>query len=141
MNVMNLMNGLNCLSGLTALNAANEPPASGCGYDFERYVWLAVILIALATAAIRALPFLIFGGKRRPPAWLDRIGRILPPAVIGMLVVYCLRGTDVTSLPSLIPTAVAAFVVIFLHLWRGNTFVSILAGTVTYMVLVQVVFA
>ena len=106
----------------------------------DTQVWLTVAVIALVTAALRFLPFLVFGGKRRPPNWIERLGALLPYAVMGMLVVYCLRGVHFQELGGFIPPLVASAVVVLLHVWRRSTLLSILAGTVTYMLLVQLVF-
>lgn len=104
------------------------------------HVWLTVAVIALVTAATRFLPFLIFRGERKTPAIIDKLGRILPFAIMGMLVVYCLKGVTVTSVSGFLPELIACIVVAALYLWRRNTLISIVAGTVCYMLLVQLVF-
>ena len=106
----------------------------------ESYVFLAVAVIALVTAALRFLPFVLFGGKRKTPRIIERLGRSLPYAVMGMLVVYCLRGVSFTSVGGFLPELIACLIVAGLYIWRRNTLLSIVAGTVVYMVLVQVVF-
>ena len=105
-----------------------------------QYVWSAIAIIAFITAALRFLPFLIFGGSRRTPAIIIRLGRLLPFAIMGMLVIYCLKGTSFTSLGTFLPELIAIAIVVLLHLWRRNTLLSIISGTVTYMLLVQLVF-
>jgi branched-chain amino acid transport protein azlD len=97
-------------------------------------------IIALTTAFTRALPFLLFPGKRETPAYIRYLGRALPFTIIGMLVVYCLRSVSVTAFPFGLPEGIAIAVIAALHLWKKNTLLSIGAGTVTYMVLVQLVF-
>ena len=104
------------------------------------HVWLTVAVIALVTAATRFLPFLIFRGERKTPAIIDKLGRILPFAIMGMLVVYCLKGVTVTSVSGFLPELIACIVVAALYLWRRNTLISIVAGTVCYMLLVQLAF-
>ena len=92
----------------------------------------AVLLIAvsaLVTALIRFAPFLVFRG-----------GREMPCAVMSMLVVYCLRNMDFAGASHALPEIIAAAVVVLLHVWRRNTLLSIVAGTVVYMLLVQLVF-
>ena len=106
----------------------------------ESYVFLAVAVIALVTAALRFLPFVLFGGKRKTPRIIERLGRSLPYAVMGMLVVYCLRGVSFTSVGGFLPELIACLIVAGLYIGRRNTLLSIIAGTVVYMVLVQVVF-
>ena len=106
----------------------------------DGYVWSAIAVIALVTAALRFLPFLLFGGKRKPPRIVERLGRSLPYAVMGMLVVYCLRGVEFTSVGGFLPALIASLVVVGLYVLWKNTLLSIVSGTVVYMVLVQLVF-
>lgn len=98
-------------------------------------------IIALTTIFTRALPFLLFPGHRETPRYVQYLGRVLPFAIIGMLVVYCLRSTTVTAYPFGLPEGIALAVIVALHVWKKNTLLSIGAGTVVYMLLVQVVFA
>lgn len=105
----------------------------------EPYVWLAVAISALVTALLRFLPFWVFGG-RKAPAWLDKLGRTLPYAIMGMLVVYCLKGVSFVAPEGWLPALIACAVVGGLYIWKRNTLVSIVAGTVCYMLLVQLVF-
>ncbi len=102
---------------------------------------LAIILVTgVCTFATRAFPFVLFPkGKKIPPVILY-IGRVLAPAVIGMLIVYFLQETKVFSYPYGIPEAIAILVTALLHIWKRNNLLSIGAGTVLYMFLVQVVF-
>lgn len=100
---------------------------------------LLIAVIALVTMGLRFLPFLIFG-SRETPKFITYLGRVLPFAIMGMLVVYCLRNTSFTAMPFGIPEIISCALVVLLHLWKKNTLLSILGGTVCYMVLVQVVF-
>ena len=97
-------------------------------------------VIALVTAALRFLPFLIFRGNRKTPKYIEYLGKVLPFAIMGMLVVYCLKGVTFTALENWLPYFVATAAVVLLHLWKRNTLLSIITGTVLYMVLVQAVF-
>ena len=99
-----------------------------------------IAAVALTTFATRAASFLAFPKDREVPPTVKYIGMILPPAVIGMLVVYCLRATDPLTYPYGIPELIACLAVIGLHAWRRNVLLSVGAGTVLYMVLVQMVF-
>ena len=101
---------------------------------------LIVLVVALVTMAIRFAPFLIFPEKREPPAIISRLSRLLPSAVIGMLVVYCLRGVSLLSRPHALPELLACACVVLVHVWKRNTLLSILTGTVVYMILLQAVF-
>ena len=100
---------------------------------------LIVALCAICTFAERALPFWVFG-NRPVPGIIRYLGRILPPAVMMTLVVYVLRGVRFSSVGDFVPEAIAVAVTAALHLWRRNTLLSIVAGTVCYMLLVQLVF-
>lgn len=99
-----------------------------------------VAVIALVTIALRFLPFLIFSGKRQTPAYISYLGKVLPFAIMGMLVVYCLRHISFTAMPFGIPEILSCAVVVALHLWKRSTLLSIAGGTVFYMLLVQTIF-
>lgn len=106
----------------------------------DRHSVLIVLIVALVTIALRFLPFLIFGENRKTPAVIAYLGKVLPYAVMSMLVVYCLKSISFTSAPFGIPELLGCAVVALLHIWKRNTLLSIGAGTVFYMVLVQLVF-
>ena len=106
----------------------------------DTYVWLTVAVIALVTAALRFLPFLLFGGKAKTPKILEKLGKLLPYAIMGMLVVYCLKDTSFTTLSGFRPALISSAVVVLLYVWRRNTLLSIISGTLLYMILVQLVF-
>ena len=104
------------------------------------FVIASIAVMAVVTFLTRALPFLLFGRGNRAPRVVLYLGKYLPPAVIAMLIVYCLRGVSFASASGWAPSLIAAAVVVVLHLWKKNNLLSILGGTVLYMVLVQVVF-
>lgn len=92
-----------------------------------------IAVVALVTFATRAVPFILFPeGKAIPPV-VEYLGQILTPAIIGMLVVYCLKGT---TLQTALPSTIAVLVTAGLHVWKRNNLVSIGVGTVLYMLLV-----
>ena len=99
-----------------------------------------IAVIALVTAALRFLPFLIFGENHKTPPLVSYLGQVLPYAIMGMLVVYCLKGVSFAAFPFGIPEIIGCLVVTLLHIWRRNTLLSIGAGTVCYMLLVQLIF-
>ena len=99
-----------------------------------------VAVMAAVTILLRFLPFLIFRADRPIPPYVVYLGHVLPPAIIGMLVVYCLKDTVITAAPYGLPELIAALSVVGLQIWRRNSLVSILSGTVIYMLLVQRVF-
>ncbi len=101
---------------------------------------LLVAIMSAVTILLRFLPFLIWSGKRKTPAYIMYLGKVLPPAIIGMLVVYCLKDISFAAAPFGAPELIAGACVVFLQVWRRNSLVSILGGTVIYMVLVQMVF-
>ena len=106
--------------------------------DLHSAVMIAVM--ALVTAGLRFLPFWIFGENRKTPPLITYLGRVLPYAIMGMLVVYCLKGVSLTSAPYGIPEAIGCIAVAALHVWKRTTLLSIGGGTVIYMLLVQFVF-
>ena len=97
-----------------------------------------VAVMSLVTILLRFLPFLIF--RKQTPAYITYLGRVLPPAIIGMLVVYCLKDITLTAHPHGLPELIAAVCVVGLQVWRRNALISILSGTVVYMLLIQTVF-
>lgn len=92
------------------------------------------------TMRTRFLPFLIFGEKGETPAVISHLGRVLPYAVMAMLVVCCLKGLDFSAPGSFVPELLCTALVAGLHVWKRNTLLSIGVGTVAYMLLVQLVF-
>ena len=101
---------------------------------------LTVGAVVLGTMTTRFLPFLIFPASRPTPKYVQYLGKVLPYAVIGLLVVYCFKGVSVTEAPHGLPELIGAAVVAGLHLWKRNMLLSIGVGTVVYMLLVQLVF-
>ena len=102
---------------------------------------LMVLAVALGTQITRWLPFLLFPENRQPPAVARQLGPLLPPAVMGRLVVYCLKYVTPLAFPYGAPEAIAIAVTALLHGWKRNVLLSIAGGTAVYMLLVQVVFA
>ena len=99
-----------------------------------------IILVALSTFATRVVPFLLFPKGKEIPPTIRYLGKVLTPAVIGMLVVYCLKATPVVEAPQGIPELIAVAVTAGLHIWKRNNLLSIGTGTILYMVLIQIVF-
>lgn len=96
---------------------------------------------ALATMLTRFLPFLLFRSDKPTPKYIRYLGKALPAAIFGMLVVYCLKNVNVLSGSHGLPEALAIVLVVVLHLWKRNMLLSIGGGTVCYMLLVQLVFS
>lgn len=104
----------------------------------QQYIIVAVVV--LGTVLTRFLPFLVFTPGRPTPKYIHYLGTALPPAVFGLLVVYCLKNVDLFSGSHGASEAIAIAVVAALHLWKRQTLLSIAGGTVCYMLLVQLVF-
>jgi len=105
--------------------------------DFHGMAMVAVM--ALVTAALRFLPFMLLRGKQTPP-FIAYLGKVLPFAIMGMLVIYCLRHISFAAMPFGLPEILACAAVVGVHICKRNTLLSILSGTVLYMILVQIVF-
>lgn len=101
---------------------------------------LLIVVIALVTMLTRFLPFLLLGGGKETPPLVAYLGKVLPYAIMGMLVVYCLKEVSFLRSPYGLPEALGVAAVAGLHVWKRNTLLSIAGGTVLYMVLVQLVF-
>ena len=106
---------------------------------FDIHAAALVAIVALVTIALRFLPFIIFRGIETPK-FITYLGKVLPFAIMGMLVVYCLRNISLAATPFGIPEIISVALVVALHVWKKNTLLSIIGGTVCYMVLVQMVF-
>lgn len=101
---------------------------------------LTVAAVSLGTMVTRFLPFLIFPAGKPTPKYIQYIGKVLPSAVFGLLVVYCLKDVSLSASPYGFPEAIALAVVIALHLWKKQILLSIAGGTAVYMLLIQFVF-
>ena len=102
---------------------------------------LAIVAVAaLVTAGLRFLPFLLFGENRKTPQIITYLGTVLPFAIMGMLVVYCLKDVSFSAPGGWLPQLIGCLVVAGLHIWKRNTLLSIGAGTLCYMLLVKFIF-
>jgi len=102
--------------------------------------FITIAILAFGTAITRFLPFICFPNAASAPRYVHYLGKMLPTAAISLLVVYCFRHIEVTVVPHGIPEVISLIVIAALHLWKKNTLLSITAGTVVYMLLVQFVF-
>ena len=100
--------------------------------------FLLIAVMAIVTILLRFLPFLVF--RKQVPPYISYLGKVLPAAIIGMLVIYCFKDTTLTAHPFGIPELIAAACVVGLQVWKRNSLISILTGTVVYMLLIQLVF-
>ena len=94
-----------------------------------------VAVMALVTMALRFLPFLVF--RKRTPPYITYLGRVLPAAIIGMLVIYCLKDVSFLAAPHGLPELAAVGCVVGIQIWKRNSILSILSGTAVYMALLR----
>jgi branched-subunit amino acid transport protein AzlD len=98
---------------------------------------LIIFIIALVTFAIRGVPFILFPAHKKTPKYILYLGSVLPNAIIGMLIIFCIKNISVFTAPFGLPEAIAITFIIIIHTWKRNTLLSIGGGTVIYMLLVQ----
>ncbi len=99
-----------------------------------------VLVMAVVSYLLRAFPFLLFSGKKQTPKFVLYLGKVLPFAIIGLLVIYCIKDISFERIGSFLPYIISGAVVVLLHVWKRNTLLSVIAGTLSYMALVQMVF-
>lgn len=102
---------------------------------------IVILVVSLGVWITRWLPFLLFPEKKEPPKVVLYLGQVLPPAMMGLLVVYCFKNVTWLSGNHGLPELLASAAVVGLHLWKRNVLLSIAGGTAVYMVLLRVVFA
>ena len=101
---------------------------------------ITILMVILGTMLTRFLPFLIFPANKPTPAHIRYLGKVLPAAVFGMLVIYCLKNVSLFSGSHGIPELLSILLVVLLHLWKRQMLLSIAGGTICYMLLIQLVF-
>lgn len=101
---------------------------------------ITIAMVVLATMLTRFLPFLVFPAGRPTPKYIQYLGKALPPAVFGLLVIYCLKNVSIFTGSHGIPELIAIVLVVVLHLWKRQMLLSIAGGTICYMLLVQFIF-
>ena len=106
--------------------------------DIEMIVF--IFACGLGTFLTRIIPFIFLPEGKETPKIILYLGRVLPAACMGLLIVYCLKDVSLLSFPHGIPEAIGILSVAILHKWKGNALLSIFGGTIIYMVLVQTVF-
>lgn len=106
----------------------------------DLHTGMTIAVIALVTILLRFLPFLVFRDQTKTPKIIEKLGRVLPYAIMGMLVIYCVKGVSFANVAGFLPTLLSCILVGVLYLWKRNTLLSILCGTVCYMFFVQVIF-
>lgn len=106
----------------------------------HKQMLLTVFVVMLGTMFTRFLVFFIFPPSKEPPQFVTYLGKVLPAAAIGLLVIYALKEVKLTKEPFAIPEFLAILVIVLIHKWRRNSLLSIATGTIVYMVLIQGVF-
>lgn len=101
---------------------------------------ITIAMCVLGTMLTRFLPFIVFSGKKPTPKYIQFLGRALPAAIFGMLVVYCLKNVDILGGNHGLPELVSIVTTVAVHFWKRNMLLSIAVGTVCYMLLIQLVF-
>ncbi len=110
-------------------------------HDTATFALLTILICGAVTQGLRFLPFAVFGGGRKTPGYISWLGSVLPYAIMGMLCVYCLKSISIETVSGWAPSAIAVALVIALQAWKHNSLLSIGAGTICYMVMIQLVFA
>lgn len=101
---------------------------------------ITIMMVVLGTMLTRFLPFLLFPAGKPTPPYIQYLGKALPGAVFGMLVIYCLKDVSLFTGSHAIPELIAIAVVCALHIWKRQMLLSIAGGTICYMLLVQLIF-
>lgn len=101
------------------------------------YITIAIAISFLVTFSLRALPFIIFKGDRKMPGWLERLSKLLPSALMAVLIIYCLKGATTDLKHTGISSLIACVVVAVTYKWKHSTVLSISSGTILYMLLIH----
>lgn len=106
----------------------------------ETQQWLTALLISGGLILTRFIVFWLLPPSKKPPLFVEYLGKVLPAAAIALILVYSLKDTQLTSFPYGIPEIIGVLVVVLIHKWQRNTLLSVIAGTAIYMLLIQFVF-
>ncbi len=99
-----------------------------------------IVAAAVCTFATRLFPFALFGGKKEVPKFIKYLGDALPVAILGILIVYCLKDFENGDINYILPQIICVALTALIHLWKRNTLLSIAVGTIAYMLLIHFVF-
>ena len=99
-----------------------------------------IFACGLGTFLTRVIPFIFLPDGKETPKIIIYLGRVLPAACMGLLIIYCLKDVTLLNYPYGLPEAIGIASVAILHKWKGNALLSIFGGTILYMILVQTVF-
>lgn len=101
-------------------------------------ILITILFVALGTIFTRFISFIIFPASRETPPYIAYLGKVLPSAVMGMLIIYCYKSLDFSAVSAWLPSVIAGIAVALLQLWKKNMFISICSGTALYMVLIRI---
>lgn len=105
-----------------------------------KHALIVILVMGIVTLGTRLLPVLIFGRGEKVPEYIVYLGKVVPYTAMGLLIVYCLRDISFTAAPHALPEIIALALVSLTYLWKKNSILSVVIGTVAYMLLVQLVF-
>lgn len=98
-----------------------------------------VLIVSVVTMSLRFLPFLVFGRKQKTPEFIEYLGKVLPAAIMGMLVVYCLKDVEINNYMSIIPTILGVGTVVLVQVISKKSLLSITTGTIVYMISINLI--
>lgn len=98
---------------------------------------LTIAVVVLGTVATRAAPFILFPPEKQTPPYIQYLGKMLPSAALGLLVIFCFKDLSIFTANHAIPELLAVGITILLHVWKRQTLISIAGGTIVYMLLIQ----
>lgn len=104
----------------------------------DKYIIAVIAVMSIVTILLRFLPFIIFDRGGQLPKWITYLGKVLPPAIMSMLLVYCLRNINLIEGNHGFPELLCIGVAMLIHLWKRNTLLSIGVSTVLYMIIIQI---
>ena len=103
----------------------------------DKYIITVIAVMAIVTILLRFLPFIIFDRGEKLPRWISYLGKVLPPAIMSMLLVYCLRNINLLEGNHGFPELICIGVAMLIHNWKRNTLLSIGVSTLLYMIIIQ----
>ena len=104
----------------------------------DKYIIMVIAVMSIVTILLRFLPFIIFDHGEQLPKWISYLGKALPPAIMSMLLVYCLRNVDIVQGNHGLPELMCVGVAMLLHNWKRNTLLSIGVSTLLYMIVIHI---
>ena len=104
----------------------------------DTYISMVIAVMAIVTIALRFLPFIVFDHGEQLPEWITYLGKVLPPAIMSMLLVYCLRNINLVEGNHGFPELICIGVAMLMHNWKRNTLLSIGVSTLLYMIIIQI---